>query len=42
MPQKKESEETNQNQDILDFSSIKKFEESGSTLRKDNSVPELY
>jgi hypothetical protein len=42
MPQKKENEEPNQNQDILDFSSIKKFEESSSTLRKDNSVPELY
>lgn len=26
----------------MDFSSIKKFEESGSTLRKDSSAPELY
>ena len=30
------------NNEFFDFSSIKKFEESESTLRKDNSVPELY
>lgn len=30
------------NHQILDFSSIKKFESSDSTLRKDSSTPDLY
>lgn len=38
---KKPKDDANVNK-IEDFSSIKKFEESGSTLRKDNSNPDFY
>ena len=36
-----ENNDENNNR-ILDFSSIKKFESSDSTLRKDNSMSEIY